>query len=821
MLNRRSLMRLLVVLLLPLTAVAQWHSIGNVDTVLAQHGNELTLQAGPAVVQIQILSAGVVRVRMNPEGEFASDRSWAVIGSPGPSVPVHFTETDSQFVLAVHRFSVAVTKRPLRVSVLDSTGAVVCRDEPARGMSWSGTEVRVWKTMPLNDHFYGFGEKAGLLDRANTACTDWNSDIPGYTADTDPLYESIPFFISLRDGKSYGIFMDNTFRSSFDMGKECRSAYSFGAESGDLNYYLFVDSNPKSILTTYTAMLGRMPLPPLWSLGYQQCRWSYPTETRVREIARGFRSRSIPCDVIYLDIDYMDGYRIFTFNRTNFPDPKKMVEDLGRDGFKIAVIVDPGIKVDSTYRAFQTGLAGNYFLRYPDGRLYTGKVWPGVCAFPDFTAEGARRWWGDNFKVLVDAGIRGWWNDMNEPSIFDVPTKTIDLDVLHHNDGHTATHAEDHNIYGMQMTRATYDGVRRLLPDERPFVLTRASYAGGWRYSAAWTGDNVSTWEHLNLASSMCLNMGISGQPFIGSDIGGFIGHPSGELFARWLELGVFTPLMRAHSVINEVNKEPWEYGDSCTVINRKTIELRYRFLPFIYTEMEAASRTGVPAMRPMILEFPSRDEFQGRTDQFMFGDNLLVAPVMVDGDRRKEVTIPPGLWYDCWSGEGVQGPKTITVAAPLDRLPLFVRGGAAIATRQVVQSTSEAPINPLTFILFPSPFGKGIVSDYYEDDGHTFGYQQGAFYRRTVFQECDRSGTRIRLSAVEGHYLPPRRQVRLELHGITSVPQSVRVDGRTILRSGPVNQGASWDFDGKLHTVTVSIPDMREEVQVAISRAE
>ncbi|MGA9119363.1 MAG: glycoside hydrolase family 31 protein [Bacteroidota bacterium] len=812
---------LLIGIIFPLTALGQWHSMGDVDKLVSHGSDELTLLAGPALVQVQILSPSVVRVRMNPSGAFQSDRSWAIVGSPETPPPVRYQESDSQYVLSTHRFSVALTKRPLRVRVYDSTGTMITQDDPAKGMSWSGNEIRVWKSMSIDEHFYGFGEKAGLLDRTQTACTMWNSDIPAYTADTDPLYQTIPFFLSFRKGRVYGSFMDNTYRSSFDMGKENRSAYSFGAEAGDLNYYIFVDENPKAIITTYTAMLGRMPLPPLWSLGYQQCRWSYATEKRVREIANGFRSRSIPCDVIYLDIDYMDGYRIFTFNKKNFPDPKRMIDDLGKDGFKIAVIVDPGIKVDSAYRAFQTGLAGDHFLRYPDGHLYTGKVWPGVCAFPDFTSDGARRWWGENFKPLVEVGIRGWWNDMNEPSVFDVPTKTIDLNVLHSNQGRKATHAEDHNIYGMQMTRATYDGIRQLLPDERPFVLTRASYAGGWRYSAAWTGDNVSTWEHLNFAASMCLNMGVSGQPFVGSDIGGFIGHPSGELFARWLELGVFTPLMRAHSVINEVNKEPWEYGDSFTAINRKTIELRYRFLPYIYTEMEAASRTGVPAMRPMILEFPKDGEFHGRYDEFMFGDNLLVAPVMVEGDRKKEITIPPGLWFDFWTGSPVQGPKLITVDAGLDRLPLFVRGGAAIPTRQVVQSTSQAPIDPLTFIVFPGASGKNVVSKYYEDDGHSFAFQEGAYLRRTILQVSDSAQTRITLAAVGGRYVPPRRQLKIEVHGIPAPPTGVLVNGKATPQKEKGQPGTSgWEYDSLRKEVSIDLPDSREEIQIAVNHA-
>ncbi len=793
---------LLAVLACP--AHAQWHSIGAMDSVISRSSNAITLKAGQALVEVQVLSPSIVRVRMNPAGKLQSDRSWAVVANPNPPPRVRFQETPTKIMLSTTGMRVTITKDPLRIILLDSAGTVICQDDPAKGMAWSGSEVRDWKTMAVDAHFYGFGEKAGLLDRAQTACTMWNSDIPGYTADTDPLYESIPFFLAIRRGAVYGLFMDNTFRSSFDMGKESHDAYSFGAEAGDLNYYVFAGGSPKQILSDYTGLLGRMHLPPLWSLGYQQCRWSYPTEQRVREIAHGFRSRSIPCDVIYLDIDYMDGYRIFTFNKKNFPDPGKLTSDLSSEGFKVAVIVDPGIKTDPSYEAFTTGLAEDIFLRRTDGSVFTGKVWPGICAFPDFTSAKARAWWGNNFKVLVDAGIRGWWNDMNEPSVFDVPTKTVDLDVVHRDDGIPATHAEDHNIYGMEMTRATYDGVRRLLPDERPFVLTRASYAGGWRYSAAWTGDNVSTWEHLNLAASMCLNLSISGQPFVGSDIGGFIGHPSGELFARWLELGVFTPLMRAHSVINEVNKEPWEYGDSITNVNRRTIELRYRFLPYIYTQMEIASRTGVPPMRPMIFDYPTMEAFHGVASQYLFGDNLLVAPVLAEFDRTKDVRLPPGSWYDYWSDSLLVGPASIRVQAPVDRLPLFVRAGTALPTRQVVQSTSEAPINPLTITVYPGKMNNDDRTEYYEDDGHSFAYERGVFFRRTLTQTSDSSAIRLTLSKAEGTYVPPERNLVVQFKGIAKRPERVQINGKDT---------QAWSYNSR--TLTLSLRNTREPISI------
>ena len=457
----------------------------------------------------------------------------------------------------------------------------------------------------------------------------WNSDIPGYSAETDPLYKSIPFFYASAGGVTYGIFLDNTAWSSFDMGKSGPEEYSFGAREPALVYYFLYGPSPGEVLERYLSLVGSTYFPPLWSLGYQQSRWSYTPETKVREIADGFRSRKIPCDVLYLDIDYMDGYRIFTWNTEAFPNPSGLVRDLAEQGFKVAVILDPGIKVDTAYHAYLSGRRRDVFLRYPDGRLFTGDVWPGLCAFPDFTDPEARRWWGEQFGDLVRKGIRGWWTDMNEPSVFNVPTKTIDRSVLHHGLDAPVDHAIAHNVYGLAMTRATVEGVQEFLPEERSFVLTRATYAGGQRYAAVWTGDNVASWEHLAIGVRMCLNLSVSGFAFVGTDIGGFIGHPSGELFARWLQFGVFTPLMRAHSEINAPEKEPWTYGQEWTDINRETIALRYRLLPYHYTAMHEAAAGGLPPMRPMHFAYPQDERFATEEKQFMFGEALLVAPVL------------------------------------------------------------------------------------------------------------------------------------------------------------------------------------------------
>jgi alpha-glucosidase len=648
--------------------------------------------------------------------------------------------------------------------------------------------------------------------------TMWNSDFPGYAADTDPLYQSIPFFLGVREGRAYGIYFDNSYRSSFDMGKEDRSRYSFGAEGGELSYYFFAGPEPTAIVQRFTELVGRMPLPPLWSLGYQQCRWSYAPDARVREIARTFREKKIPADVIYLDIDYMEGYRIFTWSRQKFPDPRALVNDLAADGFKVAVIVDPGIKQDSTYHAYRTGLAGDHFLKRPDGSVYIGKVWPGECAFPDFSREATRRWWGDQFKELIDIGVRGWWTDMNEPSVFDVPVKTIDLDVIHFDDGFRTPHARNHNLYGLQMTQATYDGVRRLLPAERPFVLTRASFAGGQRYAAAWTGDNVASWEHLRMVIPMCLNLSISGQPFVGSDIGGFIDSPDGELYARWLQLGVFTPLMRTHTVINSADQEPWSYGPAFEEINRRTIELRYRLLPYLYTAMEKASRTGVPPMRPLFFDDVGNTHTLNTETEFFFGDAMLVAPVLKAGERRRSLRLPRGSWCDFRTGERLGGDTWITADAPLEQIPVFVKAGSIIPLQAVEQHVGAVPFPGLTLLIYPGESGDGSL---YEDDGKSFDYESGSFLRREFRKRMDGNEIVLSLNPSGGTFRPARTTIDIEFLAQPAVPTSVRVNGKKLAqrvgRELPEGEDG-WIFVPDLKIVRVRIRETTAPIEIRLT---
>src|SRR3989442_1545840 len=519
-------------------------------------------------------------------------------------------------------------------------------------MAWEGGEVRVWKSMPADEYYYGLGDKAGPMNRRNQAFTMWNTDAFGWQEATDPLYKSIPFFLALRGGVAHGVFFDNTYRSSFDFGKESEAFYSFGAEGGELNYYFFYGPRPKQVLEEFTALTGRAPLPPLWALGYQQCRYSYYPESRVREVARTFREKRIPADVIYLDIDYQDGNRPFTIDRKVFPNFEGMIRDLGAQGFKVVAITDLHIKKEPGYAPYDSGIAGDHFVKNPDGSLYVGVVWPGESVFPEFTRKQSREWWGALYKDFASMGIGGFWNDMYEPAIFQRADKTMPLDTRHRlHGGITLDHRAIHNVYGMQNVRATYEGLLQLRPNERPFVLTRAAYAGTQRYAASWTGDNTSSWNHLRLSVPNLLSLGISGYAFVGDDIGGYDRSPPADLLTRWIELGAFNPIYRNHTAKGTADQEPWVHGPEHEAIRRRYIELRYQLMPYIYGSMEETTRTGIPLMRPIFVEYPEAKEFYGEEREFLFGRDLLVAPQVVEMLDAYEVKLPPGHWYRSLAG--------------------------------------------------------------------------------------------------------------------------------------------------------------------------
>jgi len=535
------------------------------------------------------------------------------------------------------------------------------------------------------------------------------------------------------------------------------------------------------VLDRYTELTGRMMMPPLWALGYHQNRWSYTPESRVREIARQFREREIPCEAIHLDIEYMDGFRCFTWDTERFPDPGVLIEDLHADGFKVVSMIDPGIKVDPDYPIYREGLEQGVFCAYPDGRPFSGPVWPGNCCFPDFTSPRVRAWWGGLYRELVDLGIDGFWNDMNEPVVMGHAGDTFPDAVQHEWEGHGADHRLAHNVYGMAMARATVEGLQRLRPDERPLVISRSVWAGSQRTNMHWLGDNYSDWESLRNVLPLVMNMGLSGIAFTGPDTGGFSGTPDAELLIRWNQLGAFTPFFRNHTAKNTGDQEPWAFGEECESISRQTIELRYHLLPYHYTAFWQSAQSGLPILRPFVLSFQDDPHVAGIDDQFMYGDAFLVAPVLEPGARSRTLYIPEGGWYDYWTGALTAGPQITRLDAPLDRLPLLVRAGSVVPAWSGRQYSDERPVDRLILHAYP---GTG-TSVLYEDDGHTWAFTNGA-YRLTRFSCTTHiaAGARGSLRVerrTEGPYTPGYEQIEVRVHGLTAAPSTVVVDGEPV----------------------------------------
>jgi alpha-glucosidase len=616
------------------------------------------------------------------------------------------------------------------------------------------------KLRPEGERYFGCGERTAGLEKTGTRQVFWNVDPPqGHTASFNNLYTSVPFVLCLYEGRAHGVFYDHPGRVELDLAKTDPMRVTVSA-SDDLSVSVILGPTPAEVLERYTALTGRMPMPPLWALGNQQSRWSYMDADELRAVAREFRARGIPCNVLYLDIDHMDGYRVFTWDAERFPDPAGLIASLRSEGFRVVVITDPGVKVDESYPLYAEGRSKGYFCLTRDGDEFNNVVWPGLCAFPDFTNPAAREWWGSWHRGLVDAGVAGVWCDMNEPSLFVPRQSTMPEDVVHPGGGRVRLHSEVHNAYGSLMAEAARDGLSALRPDARPFVISRAGYAGLQKHALQWTGDNSSWWEHLWMSMPQLQNLGLSGIAWAGVDVGGFFDDCNGELLARWTEFGAFQPFCRNHSAMGTARQEPWAFGEPWESVCRSMLELRMQLLPYLYTAFEECHRTGAPVLRPLLFSYPDDPVTYTADDEFMVGDALLVAPITRPGSEHRHVYLPAGSWAHWWTGERISGPAHILAHAPLGQPAIYARVNTPIPLYPVLQHTDEVP-DSLTWKVFVGPgVGSGSL---YEDAGD--GY--GPSCRRTAHVERVGSGlVRFSLSAREGSFVPPARRVFVDLSG-------------------------------------------------------
>ena len=634
-------------------------------------------------------------------------------------------------------------------------------------------------TLDLIEHesLFGLGEVTGPLDRRGTVREFWNIDVLGHAPAIHPalpsLYVSIPFALSLRHGRAAGLFWDNSSRQRWDLGSTVPNRWSLKADSGPIDLYLFLGPTVESVLARYAQLTGTMPLPPEWALGYHQSRYSYETQARVEAVAREFRRRDMPCDALYLDIHHMDGYRVFTVG-SGFPKPRSMTRKLHQQGIRTVAIVDPAVKDDPDFPVLQRGIQNDAFVRAADGKTdVLGEVWPGAARFPDFLRHEVRNWWGDEQRALLDLGISGIWNDMNEPANFARPDKTLPPDAMHQTNSGPQPHAAVHNLYGQAMAQASRDGLLRHRPDQRPFVVTRAGYAGIQRHAIVWTGDTSSHWDHLRDSLPMLLNLSLSGVPFCGGDVGGFLGNASPELFVRWLQFAAFTPFFRNHSNLGTRDQEPWAFGPEVEAIARQTLRLRYQLIPLLYSLSQRAATTGEPLMRPLFYHYTNDPVAVACNSQFLLGRDVLIAPVLEPGCPARSVYLPKDVWYDFWTGERHVGGGPILAPTPLDRIPVYVRAGGILPLTEARNSTQETPSTSITLHLWPGPEGE---FHWYEDDGITRQHELGFFHKRRITLRRQGRTTRLQFSESEGSFesrilnwklvfwdTPPHARVRID----------------------------------------------------------
>jgi alpha-glucosidase len=711
-----------------------------------------------AFFKISVVQKGIFKIHLS-RSEYFDEQSYAVI-SKSAGVDFSIIDAHEYVELKTEFLSVEIKKEPFTVTFKNLNGKIINEDDHKLGTSWIGEQVTTYKKLQEGERFIGLGEKTGPLDRKGAGYQNWNTDHFGYPPDSDPLYCSTPFYIGIHNDLAYGLYLDNSHKTHFNFGASNRRFSSFSADQGDMAYYFIHEENIEEIISSYTDLTGRMDLPPIWSLGYQQCRYSYKPDKEVLSIARIFREKEIPADVLVLDIHHMEQYKIFTWDRQDFPNPKQMIEKLEEMGFKVVVICDPGIKIEEGYEAYDSGKEGDVFIKYPDGEYYEGEVWPGWCHFPDFTNAKTRNWWQEKLKAYTDLGILGLWNDMNEIATWGQYLPEL---IEFNFEGEKASTRKARNVYGMQMARSTYEGAKQNSPNKRVFNLTRAGFSGIQRYAAVWTGDNVADDEHMLLGVRLVNSLGLAGVAFSGYDIGGFAGDADSQLFARWISIGAFAPFFRGHSMINSRDSEPWAYGEEVEEISRNYINLRYKIMPYIYSAFYQAHEKGIPVARSLAIYHPHDEKIYHSLyeNQYFFGPDIMVAPVASKVNLAK-VYFPEGEWYDLYDDTFYQGKQEAIVECPIEKLPVFVKASAIIPMQEKLQNLSNNFNDCLHLHIYNGKEDNNM--EYYEDDGETFDHVSGKYYKRLIEFKPDKR--QLILHPKEGEYETQYKSLKVFFHG-------------------------------------------------------
>ncbi|KAF0909453.1 hypothetical protein E2562_036319 [Oryza meyeriana var. granulata] len=648
-----------------------------------------------------------------------------------------------------------------------------------------GDVQKVLIKLPAGTSFYGTGEASGPLERTGKRVFTWNTDAWGFGPGTTSLYQSHPWVLAvLPDGKALGVLADTTRRCEIDLREESTIKFSSPSAYPIITFGPF--NAPAEVMTSLSHAIGTVSMPPKWSLGYHQCRWSYDSSDKVLKVVRTFREKGIPCDVVWMDIDYMDGFRCFTFDSSHFPDPKSMVDDLHSISCKAIWMLDPGIKKEEGYFVYETGSENDVWIKKADGSPFIGEVWPGDCVFPDFTCERTRTWWASLVRDFISNGVDGIWNDMNEPAVFKSTTKTMPESNIHRGDadiGGVQDHSYYHNVYGMLMARSTYEGMAKANTDKRPFVLTRAGFIGSQRYAATWTGDNLSNWEHLHMSLPMVLQLGLSGQPLSGPDIGGFAGNATPKLFGRWMGVGALFPFSRGHTETGSIDHEPWSFGEECEEVCRLALLRRYRLLPHIYTLFYISHMKGTPVAAPVFFADPQDPELRKIETSFLLGPLLVCASTVPDkGAHECSHKLPKGIWLPFDFGDSHP-----------DLPVLFLRGGAILPIGRPIKHVAEACLeDDLSLIISLDQNGKaeGVL---FEDAGDGYGFTQGNYLLTYYVAELHSSVVSVKVLKTEGSWKRPKRNLNMNiLLGGGAMISSHGIDGEEVHLTMPSDSEVS-----------------------------
>jgi alpha-glucosidase len=777
-----------------------------------------SMPCGNFDLHVQPVAAGILRLNYQV-GEAQPALPYALAGFVPDPPTMSWGSNESRIEVCTPLFHLSIELSNCRVQVDDKDGSLLLSDTGDEAVGQHQTNFQgqnytartLQRQSPAEEVFLGLGEKTGRLNKRGGKYRFWNSDTPGYPVDHDPLYQSIPFYIGVRGSKAYGWFLNNSWLTTFDLASSDAEKVEIMALQGDLDQYLIAGPQITEVIRRYTQLTGRPPMPPRWTLGYHQARWSYYPDTQVKSICEEFRTRSIPADGIWLDIDYMDGFRSFTWDPDGFSDPAGLLSDLSSLGFKGVAIIDPGLKSDPDWDIYQKGVAEGHFLTNGEGLPFVGEVWPGPSVFPDFTRPATRTWWGTLFSAVTDVGIRGIWLDMNEPANFlEAQFHTVPGTIFAAGDGTPISMDGVHNTYALAEAMASFAGILKVRPNHRPFLLTRAGFAGIQRYAAIWTGDAASTMESLESSFTMLLGMGLSGLPFVGSDVGGWTGNPSPELFARWMEVGALSPFFRAHVATGTPDQEPWSFGLEVEAISRLHIEERYRLLPYFYSLFHVANQTGIPLLRAMPLEFQDDATSYQLDTQAMLGPFLLVAPVLSAGATERAVYFPAGEWLEWHSGAPYEGPGQSSVNLSLQALPTFLRAGAIVPTGPVLQYSDQAPLAPLQLDLYPAPEVSSFTL--YEDDGETLEYEAGDYATIRYELQSNATGARLTAGVRKGDFVVPDRALKLRFRPADEGAAAVKLNGTPLMKLGALHEldeeESGYFLDPNDRSLWVVLPD-------------